>query len=1020
MEEVEKETGTDDVQLRQRKIITSAKMKLDSASKLLRKKIPCTGLLMTPRKLWIQMIPTRECDVVVMFPSGISDSILMWLLSRLKEGAPGLVVHVRHHSSSDNYGFYLTAPYKVLLKTAEECHLPKTLKKEYGGGLKEFVEKELNRFDGAHDENGFFTTQERQWLVLNLLQNLRASANDVTEKPAGVVLNEGQAIVPKFLTAGIISQVFPLHDLPSLEKLQKSWVQAIFEKQPLDEICDYFGVKIAMYFAWLGHYTTALIVPAAIGFLFWIGFCRGDQATEDIGFVLFSIFNVLWTSVYLEAWKRLSATLAYKWGTLDQRGDLLVEPRPLFVGQLEVSPVTNRLEPTYPAWKRYVFRYCVSVPVIALCLAIVFVTMIVILQLQDWWDNVLQKKGYPFFLSYFPKILLAIVITFFDEAYYKVAYWLNDKENYRVDTKFENHLIVKVALFQFVNSFLSLFYIAFYLQDQEKLKEQLAALLITRQIIGNIKESALPYVLEQIRLAKLSFDLFGALSPSKAKEPPGVKKDDAEEEEEEERKAEHSKAPGNRNIGQAELESNLFKYDGTFEDHLEIFIQMGYVVLFSSAFPMAAFCALVNNLIEIRSDAFKLCFIFQRPFGQRVANIGSWQNAMELMGIIAVLVNCALIGLSGQVHRMFPEMSTTQTILLIVALEHIVLIVRFLISYSIPDLPEWVATEMAKVEFARREAVRRFSTTSTQELISTGLVIGRFVVSPASEDSDHPETFTDSTDNAGESTRTRKESSSTSQSAAGSKASIISNDGGASKSHPQTPDTLIKPIVKTSHDWPTAEESTHHLTIGPHPSTDWIRRLALEKTRKTSEPEVGAKSKEGLSSYRSTDCIPKDSSSSDSDLLRSAPPWSRSRFRFSPEKETKSETLPVPSMEAKSLTVSESSMSIAPEASNSAASGSAPSKTADPAELAAKKQRIKQSLMKRARSVAIFSLKLKERRAREGKLPETPKPKEQPKPVWGTKNEGPVGGELGCIPLEMLISIDDVAKDLQRRQNPST
>ena len=42
---------------------------------------------------------------------------------------------------------------------------------------------------------------------------------------------------------------------------------------------------------------------------------------------------------------------------------------------------------------------------------------------------------------------------------------------------------------------------------------------------------------------------------------------------------------------------------------------------------------------------------------------------MEVMCLIAVLVNCALIGLSGQVHRMFPEMSTTQTILLIVALE---------------------------------------------------------------------------------------------------------------------------------------------------------------------------------------------------------------------------------------------------------------------------------------------------------------------------------------------------------------
>lgn len=98
------------------------------------------------------------------------------------------------------------------------------------------------------------------------------------------------------------------------------------------------------------------------------------------------------------------------------------------------------------------------------------------------------------------------------------------------------------------------------------------------------------------------------------------------------------------------------------------------------------------------------------------------QNAMEIMGLIAVLVNCALIGLSGQVHRMFPEMSTTQTILLIVALEHIMLILHYLISYSIPDVPEWIATEIAKVEFARRQAACPCSS-SLQE--NTGLVIGR-------------------------------------------------------------------------------------------------------------------------------------------------------------------------------------------------------------------------------------------------------------------------------------------------------
>ena len=54
-------------------------------------------------------------------------------------------------------------------------------------------------------------------------------------------------------------------------------------------------------------------------------------------------------------------------------------------------------------------------------------------------------------------------------------------------------------------------------------------------------------------------------------------------------------------------------------------VQYGYVILFSSAFPMAAMCALLNNVIEIRSDAFKLVTTMQRPFGQAVESIGTWQ-----------------------------------------------------------------------------------------------------------------------------------------------------------------------------------------------------------------------------------------------------------------------------------------------------------------------------------------------------------------------------------------------------------
>lgn len=40
-------------------------------------------------------------------------------------------------------------------------------------------------------------------------------------------------------------------------------------------------------------------------------------------------------------------------------------------------------------------------------------------------------------------------------------------------------------------------------------------------MIGNLKESVLPYILEHLRLAKMSFELWGALSPSGSKPLPG-------------------------------------------------------------------------------------------------------------------------------------------------------------------------------------------------------------------------------------------------------------------------------------------------------------------------------------------------------------------------------------------------------------------------------------------------------------------------------------------------------------------
>ncbi|XP_061172971.1 anoctamin-8-like [Saccostrea echinata] len=742
-----------------------SKLKNKFRSRLFGKKlihVP-TSRLVASSNILRNPIPTQDCDVLVTFPADTETSTLMWLLDRLRARSPHLIIHVRHHSNTKGSMFHLTASYEGLLKGAEELGIQKLLKEDLGGGMREFSFEEQECFKNIEDENLFLNSQERQSIICHLLDSLRAIQGEQLGK---VKFVEGQSIVPILESKKIISQVFPLHCKQSVKELRKTWVQAFFSPQPLDKIKDYFGVKIALYFAYLGHYTLALCLPAFVGLGIWIMQWQADQEWDDELFIGFALFNALWATLYLELWKRKSCELTYNWGTMDSQKEMLEDPRPLYTGRLEVSPVTGRLEPFYPSWKRNLFRYFVSYPVIIMCLLVVFVIMLLIFEVQEWINSLVNNGDVPGFFSFLPKILLAVSIGVLDEIYKTIAKWLNDLENYRMEETYWNHLIVKLVLFQFVNSFLSLFYIAFYLRDMDRLCDQLAAILITRQIIGNLKEAFLPYLQWKAKLYKVGYEMTkdliipegktvssyckdssnckassnldipessvndqelsspDQLSTDKCESVNGdfVESDSVQDScDVRQRRTCEGEIQGDDelldikekqkkplSLTQAEVESAMKQYEDTLEDYLEMFIQFGYVTLFSSAFPLAALCALLNNIVEVRSDAFKLCMTYQRPFGRSVENIGTWQDALELMGVIAIIVNCALIGVSGQVQRMVPGASIETVILIIVLLEHIILGLKFLIAYAIPDIPETIETKRAKLEFLRREALKKF------------------------------------------------------------------------------------------------------------------------------------------------------------------------------------------------------------------------------------------------------------------------------------------------------------------------
>ncbi|EPQ03364.1 Anoctamin-9 [Myotis brandtii] len=96
------------------------------------------------------------------------------------------------------------------------------------------------------------------------------------------------------------------------ETLKRTWARwrNMFRKQPVDDIRNYFGEKVALYFAWLGWYTCMLVPAALVGLIVFLS-----------GFSLFNASQISpacdpllrAATVFLEFWKRQRARVVLDW-----------------------------------------------------------------------------------------------------------------------------------------------------------------------------------------------------------------------------------------------------------------------------------------------------------------------------------------------------------------------------------------------------------------------------------------------------------------------------------------------------------------------------------------------------------------------------------------------------------------------------------------------------------------------------------------------------------------------------------
>ncbi|XP_043943716.1 anoctamin-4 isoform X3 [Protopterus annectens] len=545
-----------------------------------------------------------------------------------------------------------------------------------------------------HNKDTFFNNATRSKIVHHILQRIKYE-----EGKNKIGLN-------RLLSNGCYEAAFPLHEgsYKSKNSIRThgaenhrhllyecwAWWGVWYKYQPLDLVRRYFGEKIGLYFAWLGWYTGMLFPAAFVGlfvFLYGVITLNHCQVSKEVceakdiimcplcdkhcpymrlsdscvyakvthlfdngATVFFAVFMAIWATVFLEFWKRRRAVLAYDWDLIDWEEEE-EEIRPQFEAKYSkkerINPISGKPEP-YQAFADKCSRLVVSASgiffMILVVIAAVFgivVYRVVTVSTFAAFEWALIRNNSQVATTGTAVCINFCIIMLLNVLYEKVALLLTNLEQPRTESEWENSFTLKMFLFQFVNLNSSTFYIAFFLGrftgrpgaylrllNRWRLEEchpsgclidlcmQMGIIMVLKQTWNNFMELGYPLIQNwwtRRRLRQEHWNEKKAFFP------------------------------------QWEKDYNLQPMNayGLFDEYLEMILQFGFTTIFVAAFPLAPLLALLNNIIEIRLDAYKFVTQWRRPLAQRAKDIGIWYGILEGIGILSVITNAFVIAVTS-------------------------------------------------------------------------------------------------------------------------------------------------------------------------------------------------------------------------------------------------------------------------------------------------------------------------------------------------------------------------------------
>ena len=515
-----------------------------------------------------------------------------------------------------------------------------------------------------------------------------------------------------------------LHDyILEGKKMNHSQIQLLYR---------YFGQAISMYYAFYGFFTVMYGPLAIVSLIYTLYYLKSLFESYDMYPTFFLIFAV-WNLLALAKWKRKSEEIQHKWGMKisPDKQRMRIE----FKGDEYYSDLDAPLE-KHRDIKTSIISFFVGLPFILLFIGITVVSS----HYVTIWENKVQNED-NFFNRYFPSLIRAISLVIIFYVYDNVILFTTNLGNIKYEDEYEYALIFRVFIFRSVIDFISIFYNVFFTKNIFRLKVLLYTNIIMRFIVEIIIRILHPIISNHL-FRRIYFKKVIKKTKSHLK---NIKKNHDNKDtgililkQSENESLTREKNDINININDnfdniaiekynrvsmitgdylpyeknkdllninpdfIEIQSSLKKKRPLFFDYADIFM---IHFLISQSIIIIPFGPLICFIFSIFSQNARLYVdIFylkrQAPFSCR--GIRVWNRLLEFNSIFMTVTNCFLYYYYGNNNYLtskiaenneFSFASNEQALMIIVCAEHIIIIIQYLLKYSIPEVPKWIKKE---------------------------------------------------------------------------------------------------------------------------------------------------------------------------------------------------------------------------------------------------------------------------------------------------------------------------------------